>query len=86
MPWLETKPMCERQKFIAEMLSGLYTTSELCERYGISRKTGYKWRDRFAELGQSGLRDRSHAPRTCPHRMAHAVAQAIIAARRKHSH
>lgn len=86
MPWLETEPMCERQKFIAEMLSGLYTTSELCERYGISRKTGYKWKARFAELGPPGLRDRSHAPHSCPHRLAREIAQAIVAARKTHSH
>ena len=43
MPWHETEPMRERHQFIAEYLSGLYTVSELCARFGISRKTAYKW-------------------------------------------
>ncbi|HLC40539.1 MAG TPA: helix-turn-helix domain-containing protein, partial [Methylomirabilota bacterium] len=40
----------------------MYTVTELCERYAISRKTGYKWLDRFDEAGRPGLRDRSRAP------------------------
>lgn len=84
MPWLETKPMTERLKFIAEMLCGLYTTLELCERYGISRKTGYKWLARHAALGPPGLCDRSHAPHRCPHRLSRVVAAAIVAARKQH--
>lgn len=35
----------------------LYTMTELCERYGISRKTGYKWLDRFDEGGRQALGD-----------------------------
>lgn len=62
MPWRETEPMNERLQFIGDALAGLYTTSELCERYGVSRKTGYKWLSRFYEHGLSGLVDRSHAP------------------------
>ena len=38
---------------------------ELCERYGISRKTGYKWVARVAEDGRRGLQERSRAPLTC---------------------
>jgi transposase InsO family protein len=36
--------------------------SALCERYGVSRKTGYKWLKRFQAEGAKGLADRSHAP------------------------
>jgi transposase InsO family protein len=86
MPWLETEPMSERLKFIEESLSGLYTTLELCERFGVSRKTGYKWRARYRELGTSGLHDRSHAPKSCPHKIRARVAAAIVAAREKHPH
>jgi transposase InsO family protein len=78
--------MTERLKFIRESLSGLYTTSELCERFGISRKTGYKWLARFEALGSSGLSDRSHAPKSCPHKLEAIVAAWIVAARRKHPH
>ncbi len=58
--------------------------AELCERYGISRKTGYKWIERFEEEGRHGLDDRSRAPKTCPHRIEPVVAYAICDARRRH--
>lgn len=86
MPWRETEPMHERLRFIEEFLSGLYTTSELCERFGVSRKTGYKWRDRFLAEGRAGLVDRSHAPHHCPHKLAPRIAEAIVGARTKHPH
>src|SRR3990172_3638764 len=70
MPWLETSSVEQRERFIADERLGLYTRTELCARYGISRKTGYKWLDRFDEDGRRGLRDRSHAPHHCPHRIA----------------
>ena len=77
MPWLETVAMQERERFIADERRRLFTFTELCARYGISRKTGYKWLARFATDGRRGLADRSHAPHTCPHRIAAAVADLL---------
>ena len=77
MPWLEILPMEQRTRFIADDRLGLYTRAELCARYGISRKTGYKWLDRYHHEGQPGLQDRSHAPHHCPHRIAPALAELI---------
>ena len=45
--------MEQRERFIADAVRGLYSMTELCERYGISRKTGYKWRARHAQEGLS---------------------------------
>jgi putative transposase len=84
MPWLETSPVEQREHFIADHRRGLYTMTELCARYGISRKSGYKWLDRYDEGGRAGLRDRSRAPHQCPHRISPDVAQLICAARRAH--
>lgn len=42
MPWKECVPMDEKLLFIADHLRATCSLSELCERYGISRKTGYK--------------------------------------------
>lgn len=84
MPWLETVAMQERERFIADERRRLFTFTELCARYGISRKTGYKWLARFATDGRRGLADRSHAPHTCPHRVAAAVADLLCTARRRH--
>ena len=75
MPWLETAPMEQRERFIRDERLALYTMTELCERYGISRKTGYKWLARFDEGGRAGLGDRSRAPHQCPHRIADDVAR-----------
>ena len=43
MPWKVTDPMCERAKFVALHEEGLFSMSELCRRFGVSRNTGYKW-------------------------------------------
>ena len=49
MPWLETAPVNERERFIADYRLDLYTMTDLCARYNVSRKTGYKWVDRMEE-------------------------------------
>lgn len=76
--------MRELVKLIGEWEGKLYGFGELCERHGISRKTGYKWLGRYESEGVEGLRVRSHAPLSCPHRMAAATAAAIVEVRRKH--
>jgi transposase len=35
--------MDQRTAFLADSRRGLFSMAELCARYGISRKTGYKW-------------------------------------------
>jgi putative transposase len=84
MPWLEATPMEQRERFIRDQQHGLYTMTELCDRHNISRKTGYKWLDRFDAGGRTALGDRSRAPHRCPHRIAGEVAELICAARRQH--
>ena len=81
MPWTETAPMKERMRFVTDWEGDLYSMVELCERYGVSRKTGYKWIDRYERDGPEGLRERSRAPHHCPHQIAAEVAAAICAAR-----
>ncbi len=66
MPWNEVLPVDERTRFVADVRSGLHSVSELCRRYGISRKTGYKWIRRYEREGPDGLEDRSTRPRSCP--------------------
>jgi putative transposase len=62
MPWKETCTMDERLGFIADCLEGGLPMTALCEIYGISRKTGYKWLSRYRGEGLEGLRERSCAP------------------------
>ena len=84
MPWLETAPMEQRERFVRDDRLALYTMTELCDRYDISRKTGYKWLARFDAGGRAGLSDRSRAPHRCPHRITDHVAELICLARRQH--
>ena len=84
MPWLETAPVEQRERFIADVRAGLYSMTELCERYGISRTSGYKWVERAEDGGRSALADRSRAPHHCPHRIPDAMAELLCSARRKH--
>jgi len=78
--------MDERLKFVAEYLRGERSVAALCRTFGISRKTGYKMIDRYADEGLQGLFDRSRAP----HRQAHAVSTEvfgkIVTGRREHPH
>src|SRR5260370_33075505 len=84
MPWLETSPVEQRERFIRDHRLDLYAMTELCARYGISRKTGYKWLSRFEDAGRRGLQDGSRAPHHCPHRIPDELAALLCVARRQH--
>jgi putative transposase len=84
MPWPETSPVEERDRFIDDHQLGLYTMTELCARYAVSRKTGYKWLGRYDAGGRRALVNRSRAPHHCPHKISDAVAQLLVSARRGH--
>ena len=78
MPWKECVPMDEKLLFIADHLRATCSLSELCERYGISRKTGYKWIARYRQLGTDGLQDQSRKPLHNRFAISYAQRQAII--------
>jgi len=79
MPWQETDPMFERHHFAQDLASGQWTMTELCSRYGISRNTGYKWRERFLSLGVRGLEEQSRAPLSSPNETPPATIDLILA-------
>ena len=62
MPWRASTPMSLRQEFVQFVAHQTVPVSELCRRYGISRKTGHKWLRRFQTAGPHGLVDRSRRP------------------------
>jgi transposase len=76
--------MDQRTQFIADHLRDVLSITELCEMYGISRKTGYKWIDRYLRQGPSGLEERSRRPRRAPNQTADEIVAAILEARRHH--
>ena len=84
MPWIEVKPMDAKILFISDWIRGQYNISELCRRHRISRKTGYKWINRYQEMGVDGLQDQSRRPAHSPEQVSYTTRKEIIAIRKKH--
>jgi transposase InsO family protein len=76
--------MDQRTRFIADHLRETHTITELCDQYGVSRKTGYKWIDRYLRLGPAGLDDHSRRPHRAPNQTADEIVAAILEARQRH--
>lgn len=84
MVWMETRPVDERMRFVMAVEAGEESFALLCRRFGISRKTGYKWLERWRKLGAAGLFDRPRAPATHPQTLAADIVEACLAVRRAH--
>ena len=84
MPWRETSPVEQRLEFVREYMSGLFTMTELAAQYQISRKTGYKWLERYDAAGVDGLRDQSRRPDHRPQATDPELLEALFAQRRRH--
>jgi putative transposase len=84
MTWRANCPMDERMAFIAEMIRAERTMSELCRIFNISRKTGYKWRDRYREAGVEGLNERSRATHTHANALDTQMASELLQMRTRH--
>jgi len=84
MPWKEASPMDQRTQFIADYLREISSITEVCAMYGITRKTGYKWIDRYLRQGPAGLEERSRRPRRVPNETSEEIVAAILEARRHH--
>lgn len=80
---METNVVDERRQFVLDFASGQWSMSELCERYGVSRPTGYKWLARQRAEGDDGWLDSIRAPHHCPHRTGDDVEALLLAARRE---
>jgi len=84
MPWKDATPMDQKTQFIADVLCGTLSITELCDRYGISRKTGHKWIDRYRAEGPRGLCDRARRPKASPNATSTEIVEAILQARGRH--
>jgi putative transposase len=84
MPWQKTDSVNERLRFVAQVQEGLYSIPDLSARYGVSRQTGYTTVDHYNELGVDGLKDGSHAPKHCPHRITEEMRELLLESRRAH--
>jgi transposase InsO family protein len=84
MPWQEVSTVSLRQEFIALARSSAIPFSTLCKRFGISRKTGYKWIDRAQSQDPAALQDRSRRPLHSPRCTAPELQALVVALRREH--
>lgn len=85
MPWVSRSPVNERMQFVLDWeKSPDENFSALCRRYGVSRRTGYKWLDRFEAGGPGALDDRPPMARAPRGRTPLEVVDKVLAARKAH--
>jgi transposase InsO family protein len=84
MPWQEVSTVSLRKEFVLLAMQPGTNITELCRRFRIKRKTGYKWLNRYEIGGVAGLVDESRRPRHSPLRTARRVEEAIVELRHRH--
>jgi transposase InsO family protein len=81
MPWRTITPMSQRLEFVVLATQSGLALSELCRRFKVSRKTGYKWLERYKAGGAEALQDRSRRPHRSPKQVPADVAKAVVTLR-----
>lgn len=84
MSWKALTQMARRLQFVKLALKAQQSMSQLCRLFRISRKNGYKWKQRFEQEGRRGLRDRSRRPDRSPRQTSQTWLQRIRRLRRRH--
>ena len=84
MPWKENTKMNQKVQFISQYLEDIKTTTQLAYDFGISRKTAYKWINRYKEEGIDGLKEMDRRPSSHPKATPKAIVNLIIDTRLKH--
>lgn len=84
MSWQTQSEQEERLKFIGEWLKSEISFSHLCLRYGVSRKTGYKWVHRYESEGLIGLEPRSHTRHYHPNLTSLEMQEKILSLKFRH--
>jgi putative transposase len=85
MPWKKSEPMEQRMEFALKALKS-ENFRALCQEYGISTKTGYKWRERFLREGLAGLAEESRRPRSSPHQLSQEALCEVVRLKLAHPH
>ncbi len=76
--------MSLRVEFVHLAMQAGANMSELCRRFAISRKTGYKWLQRYREAGVTALKDGSRRPHSSPKRTSFSVEAKVLLVREAH--
>src|SRR5215203_5800748 len=82
MPWITRTTMSQRHEFVLLASEAGINFRQLCRRFRISPKTGYKWRARFRVGGVAALLDQSRRPKSSP-RLAQGERSAMVLALRQ---
>ena len=78
MPWTETDVVDRRTEFVLRSLRGSECFGELCREFGVARKTGYKWKERFLREGLAGLADQSRRPAHSPREISETMVCRVV--------
>lgn len=84
MAWMEATKVEQRLKFVLRVTREECSMAKACREFGISRPTGYKWLERYEEVGLDGLSDHSRAPHMVPHKTDEKTEELICALRRRY--
>jgi transposase-like protein len=84
MPWKETSVMEERYRFVLKAYKSQESFTQICRRFGISSKTGYKWLNRFEKSGAAGLDDRPTVAKNVRNRTDEKVQNRLLRLKDKH--
>ena len=84
MAWKVSCVMDERKRFVEVWSQGEFSVAELCRQFGVSRKTGYKWLDRYRRRGWEGLEDLSRAAHGHPNEIAAELVERVVAFKGEH--
>ena len=76
--WRESDRVSERLEFVRLGSVEGANISLLCSRFGISRKTGYKWLERWRVAGEAGLEDQSRRPKKTPGKTSDSMEDAVV--------
>lgn len=86
MPWKIISLVRARQQLVEAVLARRYSLQFLSRRFGVSRKTAYKWLRRFRRKGVSGLKNHPRRPRRSPNQISAFWVQHILSWRRRRPH
>jgi transposase InsO family protein len=67
-----------RQSILNHYFDETSNASATCRHYGISRKTFYKWLQRYNKFGKTGLSDRSKKPENSPRATSKEVVSKVL--------
>jgi len=86
MAWQQTDPIMNQKIQFAFRAKNRTNFSELCREYGISTKTGYKWKARFEAKGLEGLKEESRRPKSSPEALSEEVVCRLVRIKESHRH